>query len=93
MFLLYYLFIIVITEKSPQISSQCNDTDDKADSCCSADTNSHDFKIGSVIKYGDPVQHGVIKWIGKLPDQTEISAGVEMVSHRMFTVNVSYLPG
>ena len=87
------MFIIVLAEKSSQISSHFNDTDDKADYCSSAYTNLHNFKIGSDIKYGDPVQHGVIKWIGKLPDQTEISAGVEMVSHRMFTVNVLYLPG
>ena len=91
--MLLLTLLLVIAEKSSQISSQCNDTDDKADCCSSADTNSHNFKIGSDIKYGDPVQHGVIKWIGKLPDQTEISAGVEMVSHGMFTVNVSYLPG
>ena len=31
-----------------------------------------------------PIQFGVIKWIGKLPDQAEIFAGVEMVSHGMF---------
>ena len=83
--------LLVIIEKSSQMSSQSNDTHNKAD-CGSTDnaqlidTNSCNLKIGSVIKYGTPIQYGVIKWIGKLPDQVEIFAGVEMVSHRMFII-------
>ena len=79
--------MLVITEKSSQTRSQSNDTHNKAD-CSSADStqlvdiNSCNLKIGSVIKYGTPIKYGVIKWIGKLPDQVETSAGVEMVSHQ-----------
>ena len=88
-FSLFFYIYLVVTEKSSQTSSQSNDINNKAD-CGSADNtqlvdaNSCNLKIGSVIKYGMPIQYGVIKWIGKLPDQADIFAGVEMVSHRMF---------
>ena len=45
------------------------------------DTNPYNLEVGSVIQYGGPEQCGVIKWLGKLPDQEEIYAGVEMVRH------------
>ena len=45
------------------------------------DINPHNLMVGSVIEYDEPVQYGVIKWIGKLPDQQAIFAGVEMVKH------------
>ena len=44
--------------------------------------------VGSVVEYNhdETVQHacGVIKWIGKLPEQQVISAGVEMVKHEYY---------
>ena len=43
------------------------------------DTNPYDLEVGSVIQYGEPVCCGVIKWIGNLPDETGMFAGVEMV--------------
>ena len=43
------------------------------------DANPHNLKVGSVVKYGDPPQHGVIRWIGNLRNETEVFAGVEMV--------------
>lgn len=45
------------------------------------DINPYNLEVGSVIQYGEPEQCGVIKWIGRLPDQEEIYAGVEMVRH------------
>ena len=72
------------------MSSQSNHIHNNKADCGSTDsiqpidTNSCNLKIGSVIEYGMPVRYGVIKWIGKLPDQAQISAGVEMVSHGMF---------
>lgn len=41
--------------------------------------NPYNLKVGSVIQYGDPVEYGVIKWIGNLPDEEGLYAGVEMV--------------
>ena len=46
------------------------------------DANPYNLEVGSVIQY--VAQCGVIKWIGKLSDQEEIFAGVEMVSHGTF---------
>ena len=43
------------------------------------DTNPYNLTVGSVIQYGEPVQYGVIKWIGNLPNETNVFAGVEMV--------------
>ena len=48
------------------------------------DTNPDNLEVGSVIQYGEPVQCGVIKWIGNLPDETDLFAGVEMVRHSNF---------
>ena len=43
------------------------------------DTNPYNLMVGSVIQYGEPVQCGVIKWIGNLPNKTNKFAGVEVV--------------
>ena len=45
------------------------------------DINPHNLIVGSVIEYDEPVQHacGEIRWIGKLPSETQTYAGVEMV--------------
>ena len=51
----------------------------------SKDINPHNLMVGSVIEYecDEPAQCtcGEIKWIGELPDQEEVYAGVEMVKH------------
>ena len=52
------------------------------------DTNPYNLEVGSVIQYGEPVQCGVIKWIGNLPDETDLFAGVEMVRHSNFIDNI-----
>ena len=65
------------------ICSKSNDTGDRPRDSASGvqlvDTNPYNLEVGSVIQYGEPAQCGVIKWIGKLPGQEEIYAGVEMV--------------
>ena len=33
------------------------------------------------MQYGNPVEYGVIKWIGHLPNEEGLYAGVEMVRH------------
>ena len=72
------------------VCSNSYDTDDRRRDSTSGmqlvDTNLHKLTVGSVIQYGEPAQYGVIKWIGKLPDQEEIFAGVEMVRHRIFVI-------
>ena len=47
------------------------------------DTNPPNLKVESVIQYGEPAQCGVIKWIGSLPGETEVYAGVEMVINHL----------
>jgi len=44
--------------------------------------NPHKLTVGSVIQYDDPPLLGVIKWIGRLPTETEAWAGLEMVMQR-----------
>lgn len=42
--------------------------------------NPHNFKEGSMVRYGEPASFGTIKWIGMLPsDQKMVYAGLEMV--------------
>ena len=43
------------------------------------DTNPHNLDVGSVIEYDQNC--GVIKWIGKLAGDTELTAGLEMVKY------------
>ena len=81
----------LIVENSFQQDSQSNDVGNSynadvisTDNIHLIDTNPYDLKDGSVIQYGEPTQVGVIKWIGKLPYETEIFAGVEMVKLRNF---------
>ena len=45
------------------------------------DPNPYSLTVGSVIEYGEPIQYGVIKWIGHLPGVQGLHAGVEMVGH------------
>ena len=72
------------------VCSKSYDTDDRRRDSTSGmqlvDTNLRKLTVGSVIQYGEPAQYGVIKWIGKLPDQEEIFTGVEMVRHRSFVI-------
>ena len=43
--------------------------------------NLYNLKEGSMILYGDtPAHSGTIKWIGYLPEENILSAGIEMVS-------------
>ena len=55
------------------------------------DTNPYDLKVGSIIQYGEPVCCGVIKWIGNLPDETDMFAGVEMVRQRSFIIYIIFI--
>ena len=80
----YYLLVII--EKSSQANSQSNDVDNRpnetvlsADNIQLVDTSLYNLEVGSVIQFGEPPRYGVIKWIGNLPDQAEVSAGLEMV--------------
>ena len=41
--------------------------------------NPHNFKVGSVVQYGNPPHCAVIRWIGHLSDKAGVFAGVEMV--------------
>ena len=83
------MYITDITETYSQANSQSNNVVDNhtvlaTDSAQLVDTNPSNLEVGSVIQYGP--QYGVIKWIGKLPDQTEINAGLEMVRHGGMTI-------
>ena len=85
---------ILITENSSQANSQISNLDDthnkivhSADDKHLVDTNHHNLTVESVIRYGEPVRYGVIKWIGNLPDQVETFAGLEMVRHLMYLCN------
>ena len=50
------------------------------------DQNPHKLEVGSTIQYGDPIEYGVLKWIGMLPGRENIQyAGVEMVNHALYT--------
>ena len=45
------------------------------------DQNPHKLEVGSTVQHGEPVEYGVIKWIGVLPGRENVLyAGVEMVS-------------
>jgi len=52
------------------------------------DTNPYSLAVGSVIQHGDPVQCGVIKWIGNFSNETEMFAGVEMVRDKYFIISI-----
>ena len=85
-----------VAEDSSQASGQSDNTDssriisdDAADLVDTASLNiedetinPHKFTVGSVIQYDDPPLLGVIKWIGRLPTETEAWAGLEMVMQR-----------
>ena len=48
--------------------------------------NTYYLKVGSLIEYGrEPAQFGVIKWIGGLPNKTDVYAGLEMVRNKLTT--------
>ena len=76
---------IVIIETSSQVNSQSDDGNNRpnetvhADNIQLVDTSLYNLEVGSLIQYGEPPQCGVIKWIGNLPNQTEVTAGLEMV--------------
>ena len=80
--------MILATETYSQANSQSNNVVDShketvlaTDSVQLVDTNPYNLEVGSVVQYGEPVQCGVIKWMGNLPDETEVNAGLEMVRH------------
>lgn len=43
------------------------------------DTNPNNLKVGSIVQFGKPARYAMIKWIGKLPNETETSTELEMV--------------
>ena len=51
------------------------------------DRNLYNLVIGSVMQYGEPVQCGVIKWIGNLPNKTHVFAKVEVVRNSIGDTN------
>ena len=57
--------------------------------------NPFKFEVGSTIQYGNPVEYGVIKWIGRLPgkETTAYYAGVEMVSYENCKYYAIFKPG
>ena len=51
-------------------------------SCLQLHQNPHKLEVGSTVQYGEPVEYGVVKWIGSLPGREKLLyAGVEMVSY------------
>ena len=83
---------VIIIAKSSESNTQSGGVDDchneavlTPDNIQLVDTNPYNLEVGSVIEYGQ--QCGVIKWIGKLPDHTEVIAGLEMVKHVTITLN------
>jgi len=77
------LIFFQFAENSSQAEIKLNDVVDSHKEAAFAvsrlQPNPYNLEIGSIIQYGEPPQCGVIKWIGNLPDQTEVIAGVEMV--------------
>ena len=74
----------VFPETYSQENSQSNSDSHKeivTDGTQLVDTNPYSLGIGSVIQYGEPDQCGIIKWMGNLPNETEVYAGLEMVRH------------
>ena len=81
------------TDSSSETSSQSSDVNNSCReaaislddiqlvdiSPCDRYKNQYNLKVGSVIQYGNPPRYGVIKWIGHLPDEIVMYAGVEMV--------------
>ena len=53
--------------------------------------NPHKLTVGSVIHYDDPPLLGVIKWIGKLPNQQGIWTGLEMVQYITYIHTYTYI--
>ena len=43
------------------------------------DANPHNLQVESFVQCYEPPQFGVIKWIGRLHNETGIHAGLEMV--------------
>lgn len=70
-----HCFFCYITDDS------CKKATLAADSIGLIDTNPYNLEVGSVIEYGEPAVYGVIKWIGNLPNETKIYAGLELVRH------------
>ena len=51
-------------------------------SCLQLHQNPHKLEVGYTVQYGEPVEYGVVKWIGSLPGREKLLyAGVEMVSY------------
>lgn len=71
---LVHTCLLLAIEKSSEAITQSNSVDHSH-----MDTNPCNLDVGSVIEYDQNC--GVIKWIGKLPDHTEVMAGLEMVKH------------
>ena len=71
-----YVYEYVTKQFHYQENSQSN-----SDSHKEIATDSTQLVVGSVIQYGEPEQCGIIKWMGNLPNETEVYAGLEMVRH------------
>ena len=69
-----YVYEYVTKQFHYQENSQSNSDKEIA-------TDSTQLVVGSVIQYGEPEQCGIIKWMGNLPNETEVYAGLEMVRH------------
>ena len=78
---------LFFTESYSQENSQSNnDSHKETDDAQLVDTNPYSLGVGSVVQYGEPDQCGVIKWMGNLPKETEVYAGLEMVRYSYVTV-------
>lgn len=56
--------------------------------------NPHNFTVGCTVQYGKPTKYGVIKWIGKFPDNKKtIYAGLVMVRLHMYVFYMYVLLG
>ena len=59
---------------------------------CDGYKNQYNLKVGSVIQYDNPPRHGVIKWLGHLPNEEIVMyAGVEMVMYGKHFKHLQYV--
>ena len=47
----------------------------------SPNDNSDCLQVGALVQFGTPPHYGVIRWIGRLPTNYRVMAGVEMVGY------------
>ena len=59
---------------------------------CDGYKNQYNLEVGSVIQYDNPPRHGVIKWLGHLPNEEIVMyAGVEMVMYGKHFKHLQYV--